>query len=118
MRDASRLARGWLLPRFVALGGGEAAERRFSTAAAHAVIIVAEKGTARLLARGAKSIADSRSTWRLAPTTHRFRTNSARSTSPLMPSNLQSISCASPVRRIDLIQIGRASCRESECQYV
>ena len=27
---------------------------------------------------------------------HRLRTNSARSTSPLMPSNLQSISCGSP----------------------
>src|SRR3546814_11383160 len=44
MRDASRLARGLLLPRFVALAGGEAAERRFSTPAAQAVIIVPEKG--------------------------------------------------------------------------
>lgn len=39
----------------------------------------------------------------------RFRTNSARSTSPLMPSYLQSISCASPVSRIDLISVPRRS---------
>src|SRR3546814_4606652 len=67
MRDASRLARGLLLPRFVALGGGEAAERRFSTAAAHAVIIVAEKGTARLLARGERTSTSLNSSHSCAP---------------------------------------------------
>src|SRR5690606_15837938 len=40
---------------------------------------------------------------------YRLRTNSARSTSPLIPSYLQSISCASPVRRIDLISVPRLS---------
>ena len=39
------------------------------------------------------------------PPPHRFFTNSARSTRPLMPSYLQSISCASPVSRIDLISV-------------
>src|SRR3546814_6821763 len=37
--------------------------------------------------------------------TYRCLTNSARSTRPLMPSWRQSISCASPVRRIDLMTV-------------
>lgn len=41
------------------------------------------------------------------PGVQRLRTNSARSTRPLMPSYLQSISCASPVRRIDLMTVPR-----------
>src|SRR3546814_12248011 len=50
MRDASRLARGLLLPRFVALGGGEAADRRFSTASA------LEYGRGSRRARGCKYV--------------------------------------------------------------
>src|SRR3546814_5940093 len=45
----------------------------------------------------------------LLPANYRLRTNSARSTSPLMPGYLQSISCASPVRRIEGMSVPRLS---------
>src|SRR5690606_16714913 len=44
-----------------------------------------------------------------ATQTYRLRTNSARKTRPFIPSNLQSISCASPVSRIDLMTVPRLS---------